>query len=162
MHHGTGEKDNNTTRFRRELTMSQSKFALYLGAVFSTLFRVSAYIFLRVVCFFVFPLVTCLTRGRFSFPLDGVDICFPASISLMPRRFPSHLDCRSHRHLPLHHLTQRKTGQPRLPLTTRQASPFTPTSSPPHSSDHLHRLIKTKMFSGNCYSPYRPLASHRS
>lgn len=30
--------------------MSEGKCALYLGAIFSTLFRIFSYIFLRVVC----------------------------------------------------------------------------------------------------------------
>jgi accessory gene regulator protein AgrB len=30
--------------------MSETKCALYLGAIFSTLFRLVSYIFLRVVC----------------------------------------------------------------------------------------------------------------
>lgn len=37
-------------RPQRELTMSETKCALYLGAIFSTLFRLLSYIFLRVVC----------------------------------------------------------------------------------------------------------------
>lgn len=40
---------------QRGLTMGETKFALYLGAVFSTLLRLFTYLFLRVVSLFLSP-----------------------------------------------------------------------------------------------------------
>ncbi|KAH9967921.1 PhoD-like phosphatase-domain-containing protein [Russula dissimulans] len=54
--------------------MSQSKFPLYLGAVFSTLFRVSAYIFLRVA-----PIRWC------RYLLPGLYLAYTATVPIAPR-----------------------------------------------------------------------------
>jgi len=56
----------------RELKMSEGKCALYLGAIFSTLFRIFSYIFLRVVC--PFSSSSVFTDNRHSRLLsDGVN-----------------------------------------------------------------------------------------
>ncbi len=102
--------------------MSEGKCALYLGAIFSTLFRIFSYIFLRVVCFdsssFSSPVFS--DNGRFRPLSDGVNTCFLASISLILRPFPSLLVSPNHRSLHFHPLMLRRTSQPRL-LKTRQA-----------------------------------------
>ena len=102
--------------------MSEGKCALYLGAIFSTLFRIFSYMFLRVVCFhsssFSSPVFSDNRRFR---PLsDGVNTCFLASISLILRPFLSLLVSPNHRSLHLHLLMLRRTSQPPL-LKTRQA-----------------------------------------
>jgi len=119
-----GEADS-VTRQQRELTMSEGKCALYLGAIFSTLFRIFSYIFLRVVCFdsSSFSLPVFSDNGRFRPLSDGVNTCFLASISLILRPFPSPLVSPNHRSLHLHPRMLRRTSQlsqPRL-LKTRQA-----------------------------------------
>jgi hypothetical protein len=67
--------------------MGETKCALYLGAIFSTLFRLFSYIFLRVVClnFFFLFLDSLILTLHASRPLSGwVNIYFLASISLAP------------------------------------------------------------------------------
>ena len=105
---------------QRGLTMSETKCALYFGAVFSTLFRVFTYIFLRLVGLprGLPSVLTLLTMAAFRPPSDGVNTCFPASIALTSQPFPSHLVAPNNRRLPLHNL-QRKTTRPRLRLKTR-------------------------------------------
>jgi hypothetical protein len=72
------------------LTMGETKFALYLGAVFSTLLRVFTYLFLRLVHLFLSPGCVFLTVND-RFPSDGLNTCCPVSIAPTSQPSLSHL-----------------------------------------------------------------------
>jgi hypothetical protein len=120
----------------------ETKFALYLGAIFSTLLRVFTYLFLRVVCisslFLALPIFFFDCEDRH--PSDGLNTRCPVSFAPISQPSLSHLVFPNNRQIPfqLHPLkTKIRRRQPLvvvlLPTRTRQAF-----SLPPLQLRHRH------------------------
>ena len=170
---------------QRGHTMGETKFALYLGAVLSTLLRVFVYLFLRLVrpLFSFLSLSGCILQTVVvRYPSDGLNTCCPVSIAPISQHSLSHpvvFPSNRRRILRRVHPPKRRIARRRRPLVmgllrlqTRQATKSVPPNAIYYSlttHHHIHRptttttaAATTRTSFGNCYFPFPPLASRQS
>lgn len=118
-------------------TMSQGNCALYLGAIFSTLFRLSVYLFLRVVCFSSLcpacPFVS--HHRRLQAPsrwckhwLPGLYFAYVATVPIAPRLSRQQSSTPPPSSPPSS--SDAKEGESTLPAAQNEVSPYSPSPSP--------------------------------
>ena len=113
---------------------SSRQWALYIGAISSSLFRVFSYVFLRLVSFLYFRVVSSDTNSLSRFPFDGVNTSSQVSTLLTSQQFLSPLAL---------HLQQRKRSPDqdlaRLRVTSHPPAQkmYASFSGSTHSPDHL-------------------------